>query len=95
MTGLEIGLLSILALLLLIWAGMHVSVALGLVSLLAIWEVRGRWSVAAAAIAQAALDSIDSYVFGVVPLFVLMGYLVGVSDLGRDAFRLAYAQRSA
>ncbi|HAE51481.1 MAG TPA: C4-dicarboxylate ABC transporter permease, partial [Tistrella mobilis] len=45
--------------------------------------------VAAAAIAQAALDSIDSYVFGVVPLFVLMGYLVGVSDLGRDAFRLA------
>ncbi|HAE51480.1 MAG TPA: C4-dicarboxylate ABC transporter permease, partial [Tistrella mobilis] len=52
MTGLEIGLLSILALLLLIWAGMHVSVALGLVSLLAIWEVRGRWSVAAAAIAQ-------------------------------------------
>jgi tripartite ATP-independent transporter DctM subunit len=89
MTGLEIGLLSILALLLLIWAGMHVSVALGLVSLLAIWEVRGRWSVAAAAIAQAALDSIDSYVFGVVPLFVLMGYLVGVSDLGRDAFRLA------
>ncbi|MEN2979312.1 TRAP transporter large permease [Tistrella bauzanensis] len=89
MTGLEIGLLSVVALLLLIWAGMHVSVALGLVSLLAIWEVRGRWSVAASAIAQAALDSIDSYVFGVVPLFVLMGYLVGVSDLGRDAFRLA------
>jgi tripartite ATP-independent transporter DctM subunit len=35
---------------------------------------------------MAANDAVASYDFGVIPLFVLMGLLVSVADLGRDAF---------
>ena len=37
----------------------------------------------------AAYDSISHHIFGVVPLFVLMGLLVSVSDVGADTFRAA------
>jgi tripartite ATP-independent transporter DctM subunit len=39
----------------------------------------------------AANDAISSYFFGVVPLFVLMGFLVSESGMGRDAFDVANA----
>jgi len=45
--------------------------------------------VAANLLAQAASDAIASHIFGVVPLFVLMGFLVAVADVGKDAFEVA------
>jgi tripartite ATP-independent transporter DctM subunit len=39
--------------------------------------------------AQAVSDAIASHVFGVVPLFVLTGFLVARADVGRDAFEVA------
>lgn len=89
MTGMEIGLISIIVMLLLVYAGMHVGVALTLVSVVGIWAIKGRFIIASKLLALAAADSIASHVFGVVPLFVLMGLLVSVSDMGRDAFDVA------
>jgi tripartite ATP-independent transporter DctM subunit len=89
MSGFEIGLLSLLALLILIWAGMHVGVALAGTSLLGVWLIKGNWTIASKLLALAAYDSISNHVFGVVPLFVLMGLLVSVSDVGADTFRAA------
>ena len=40
MTGLEIGLLSVVLILVLIYSGMYVPVALGLVSFLSVWYLR-------------------------------------------------------
>ena len=81
--------LSLLAMLGLIWAGMHVAVVLGLVSFVGVWLIRGDVGVAANLLAQASQDAIASHIFGVVPLFVLTGFLVAIADVGKDAFEVA------
>ena len=89
MSDIEIGLFSIGGILILIYAGMHVSIALTLLSFLGVWFIRGKWIVASKMLALAAADSISSYIFGVVPLFVLMGLLISVSGIGKDTFDVA------
>ncbi|WP_366658289.1 TRAP transporter large permease [Fodinicurvata sp. EGI_FJ10296] len=89
MTGMEIGLGSLAAILILIWLGMHVGIALSLVSFVGIWLLRGNADQAAGILSLAARESISSYLFGVVPLFVLMGLVVSRADIGRDTFDVA------
>ena len=89
MSGVEIGLISIGAILVLIYLGMHVAVTLCVVSLIGVWAVKGNVTLATKLLAIAAYDTVAGYVFGVVPLFVLMGLLVSVSDLGKDAYVVA------
>lgn len=85
MTGIEIGLIAVLAMLVLIYLGMHISIALMLVSFLAIATLRNP-ELATRMVSAAANDSLGSYLYGVVPLFVLMGLMVVVSGVGRDTF---------
>ncbi len=89
MSDLQIGLMSIAGILFLIYAGMHVAIALTLLSFLGVWFIRGKWIVASKLLALAAADSISSYIFGVVPLFVLMGLFISVSGIGHDTFNVA------
>jgi C4-dicarboxylate transporter DctM subunit len=77
------------AMFVLIYVGMHVAVVLGGVSLIGVWLIRGDFVIASNLLAQAASDAIASHVFGIVPLFVLMGFLVAIADVGRDAFEVA------
>lgn len=86
MTGTEIAAISILSVLVLVYSGLHVPVAFCLVSLLGVWAIKGSYAQAATLLALAAADAVSAYDFGVIPLFVLMGLLVSVADLGRDAF---------
>ncbi len=81
-----IGLCSVAVMVALIWLGLHVAVALAATSFLGVWLIRGDVDLAARLIALAAKDSISSYVFGVIPLFVLMGLFVERAGIGRDAF---------
>ena len=80
---------SLAAMLVLIYAGMHVAITLGLLSFVGVWLIRGDVEVAANLLAQAASDAIASHIFGVVPLFVLTGFLVAHADVGKDAFEVA------
>ena len=89
MSGVEIGIYSILAILVLIQLGMHVAIALIAVSFFGVFLVKGKMVVAGALLSQAALDGVERYSFGVIPLFVLMGVLVGACGLGRDVFDVA------
>lgn len=89
MSALTIASLSLLLMLVLIWCGMHVAVVLGLVSFVGVWLIRGDAGVAANLLAQASQDAIASHIFGVVPLFVLTGFLVARADVGKDAFEVA------
>lgn len=89
MTALSVGILSLFAMLALIYAGMHVAVALTLLSFLGVWIIKDDIGIAASLLAQAASDAIASHVFGVVPLFVLMGFLVAAADIGKDTFEVA------
>jgi len=81
--------LSLLAMLGLIWAGMHVAVVLAVVSFVGVWLIRDDPGIAASLLAQASQDAIASHIFGVVPLFVLTGFLVAIADVGKDAFDVA------
>lgn len=89
MSDIQIGLYSIVGILFLIYAGMHVAVALTLLSFVGVWLIRGNWTIASKLLALAASDSISGYIFGVVPLFVLMGMLISVSGIGKDTFDVA------
>jgi tripartite ATP-independent transporter DctM subunit len=80
---------SLVLMLVLIYAGMHVAITLGLLSFIGVWLIRDDAGVAANLMAQAVSDAIASHVFGVVPLFVLTGFLVARADVGRDAFEVA------
>jgi tripartite ATP-independent transporter DctM subunit len=89
MSNVELGLASIIAILVLIQTGMHVAIALLVVSFVGVILLRGNLMIAGAFLSQAALDAVARYSFGVIPLFVLMGVLVGVSGMGRDVFDVA------
>ncbi|MDH3747279.1 MAG: TRAP transporter large permease [Gammaproteobacteria bacterium] len=89
MTGIEVGLLSVVAILVLIYAGMYVPVALGLVSFSAVWYLRGGLEAPVYLVTLAASNSLEDYVFGVIPLFVVMGLVVSHAGMGRDIYQVA------
>ena len=89
MSGMELGLISVGAIVALIYMGMHVAIVLASVSFIGLWIFKGKFALSVTLLTQAVTESISSYVFGVVPLFVLMGLLVGKADIGRDTFRAA------
>ncbi len=90
MSPVEVGLLTLVLMLLFIWLGFHVGVVLALLSFLGVWAIKGQFAIANKMLALATYDAIASHVFGVIPLFVLMGLLVSEADIGRDAFALAH-----
>ncbi len=85
MSDLQIGALAIVLMLAGIYFGMHIGVALIVTSFFSVWLVKSP-EVAARFVAASANDAIRDYLFGVIPLFVLMGMLVSVSGVGRDTF---------
>lgn len=85
MSDLQIGLLSIGLMLAGIYFGMHIGVALIITSFVSVTLIKSP-EVAARFVAASANDAIRDYLFGVIPLFVLMGMLVSVSGVGRDTF---------
>lgn len=91
MTPFDIGLIALALLCLFVLLGMHVPIALMLCSFGGVWAIKGSPVLASKLMALAANDAIANYFFGVVPLFVLMGFLVSESGLGRDSFDVANA----
>ncbi len=89
MSGFTIAIVSVVVMLLLLLAGFYVAVVLTFVSYLGVWVIKGNILVANNLLLLAVADSISSYIFGVIPLFVLMGMLVSVSDIGKDMYDVA------
>ena len=89
MSPFEIGLMSFGAMIVMVYLGLWVPFALMLSSYVGVWMIKGSPVLAGKLLALAASQTIASYFFGVVPLFVLMGYIVSVSGMGRDAFDVA------
>ncbi|MEZ5666017.1 MAG: TRAP transporter large permease [Alphaproteobacteria bacterium] len=85
MTPAEIGGLAIAVLLLLIYLGMPIGIGMLTVSFAGVSLIRGD-AVAMRMLGAVANDSLEEYLFAVVPLFVLMGLLVSVSNVGKDTF---------
>jgi tripartite ATP-independent transporter DctM subunit len=91
MTPFDIGLVALGIMALLVLSGLFVPVALMLCSFVGVWAMRDDPELAARLLGLAANDAISSYFFGVVPLFVLMGFIVSEAGFGRDAFDVANA----
>ena len=90
MSGIAVALITVVVMLLLIYAGLHVAIALLVLSFAGVWMLRGNFDIAANMMVLAFKDSISDYLFGVVPLFVLMGLVVAAAGIGRDAFDVAH-----
>jgi tripartite ATP-independent transporter DctM subunit len=69
--------------------GMPIAVALLLAGFLGLALIKHDFTIATRTLALAADGTVSEYVFATIPLFVLMGLFVNVSDIGRDAFRAA------
>ncbi|MCW5770377.1 MAG: TRAP transporter large permease [Rhodospirillaceae bacterium] len=88
MSDILIGALCMGGSLLLIQTGMHIGVALMLLSFVGVWAIKGS-VIAGKLLASSAATSIASEVFGVIPLFVIMGLFVSSTGMGRDTFDVA------
>ncbi|MEW9922197.1 TRAP transporter large permease [Marimonas sp. MJW-29] len=85
MTPFDIGAIAILVLVLLILIGMPIGIGMLATSFTAVAFIRNE-TVSVRMMTQVANDSLEEYLFAVVPLFVLMGLLVTVSGVGKDTF---------
>ncbi len=88
MSELWIGVVCLGASLVLIQTGMHIGVALMLLSFVGVWAIKDL-TVAGKLLASSVSTSIASDAYAVIPLFVLMGLFVSATNMGRDTFDVA------
>ena len=89
MSPFEIGLYSLGGIVILVYLGFWVPFALMLSSYIGVWLIKDSSVLAGKLLALAASESISSYFFGVVPLFVFMGNVVSATGMGEDAYDVA------
>jgi len=75
-------------LLLLIFAGFHIFVALGLVTIAGVWAFSGSFDLAMTLLSTTLIEALREYVFAVIPLFVLMGEFLARSGAAKDLYRV-------
>lgn len=89
MSDLGLGGLLVGGLVLLVLLGIHIGVALLAVGFFGVWLVRDNIEMAMRLLYMAAYNGIADYIFATIPLFVLMGLLVSISNVGKDTFTVA------
>lgn len=91
MDDLSLGLALIGAMVGLIVLGLPIGISLISTGAVGVWLIRDNPDLAFRFTALATYSGIQDYVFATIPLFVLMGLLVSVSNVGRDTFEVAQA----
>ncbi|QTN36842.1 TRAP transporter large permease [Cognatishimia activa] len=86
MSPVEIGLISIGAIIFMIYLGVYIPIALGVVSFVAIWIMRDSYELSFALLKIAIGDSAMEYTFATIPLFTFMGLIVSKAGLGADIY---------
>ena len=89
MSELSLGGLLIGALVFLVLFGLHIAVALIAVGFAGIWIIRADPDLAMRLLYMSAYNGVADYIFATIPLFVLMGLLVAISNVGKDTFDVA------
>jgi C4-dicarboxylate transporter, DctM subunit len=89
MSALAIGVLLIVALVILVLLGLQIAIALFGVAFLGVWLIRDSFELGMRLLSVTAYSGIADYLFATIPLFVLMGLLVSISNVGRDTFDVA------
>ncbi len=89
MSGVEVGIASVLLILLFIYAGVHVAISLGLISFIGVWVFKDNMELAVSLLTLATHDTIQQAVFANIPLFALMGIVAAEIGLGADVYKVA------
>ncbi len=88
MSPIEIGALSVIAIIVLVYIGVYIPIALGVVSFVSIWLMRDNFDLAMNLLKIAVGDSVMEYTFATVPLFTFMGLIVSKAGLGADIYEV-------
>lgn len=91
MNELALSALLIGALVLFVFMGVHIAVALFATGFAGIWLMREDVGMAMRLMYLSAYNGVADYIFATIPLFVLMGLLVSISNIGKDTFDVAEA----
>src|SRR6186713_2671127 len=79
----------IIVLLGIVFAGVHIAIALGITAALGLYLMTGELEVVRTFIANTAYEALRDYVFAVLPLFMLMGDFLSKCGAARDLYELA------
>ena len=88
MTPVEIGVCSVAAIVVMIYLGVYIPIALGVVSFVSVWLMRDNFDLAMNLLKIAVGDSAMEYAFATVPLFTFMGLIVSKAGLGSDVYEV-------
>ncbi|NKC14430.1 MAG: TRAP transporter large permease subunit [Gammaproteobacteria bacterium] len=86
MSPLELGIASVVAIVVLIYIGLYIPAALAVVSFLSIWLMRDNFELALNLLKIAISDNVMEYTFATVPLFTFMGLVASKAGLGADIY---------
>jgi C4-dicarboxylate transporter, DctM subunit len=88
-TDIQIALMMVGLVVALVVIGVDIGIALLSLSFVGVWLIKDNLAIAEKLVSMAAYSGIQEYVFATIPLFVLMGMLIAVSDVGKDTFDVA------
>ena len=78
----------IIVLLGIVFAGVHIAIALGITAALGLYLMTGELEVVRTFVANTAYEALRDYVFAVIPLFMLMGDFLAKCGAARDLYAL-------
>lgn len=88
MTSVTVGIASVVAIVIAIYSGVHIAIALGMISFVGVVILKGA-DISFSLLALAIANSVSEETFATVPLFVMMGLVVSRAGLGRDVYDFA------
>ena len=80
--------LSLAGMLVAIFAGVHIALALGITAMVGTYFIFEDWYLASAQVGGAAYELVRNYVFATIPLFVLMGDFVAKCGAAGDLYKV-------
>lgn len=89
MSTLAVGLITLALLLTCVLLGWHIGVSLTIMSVVGIYLSIGDFNIAINILATTAYTAIKDYLFGIIPLFMLMGMLANLADASTDLYNAA------
>ncbi len=88
MTSVTVGIASVVAIVIAIYSGVHIAIALGMISFVGVILLKNV-EISFSLLSLAIADSVSEETFATVPLFVMMGLVVSRAGLGRDVYDFA------
>lgn len=89
MDPIQVGFFSLITIVVLIYAGLYVPIALLLVSFISVWLIKADFELAINLLSTATGHSVTEYTFATVPMFTMMGLIVSRIGIGTDIYVVA------